>query len=495
MTLLFNTNILPPAPSDDLLGCIQMKLQPENPVIVQEMIEKCRNCHSPLFPLDTNELKKDCPICHPRINYSSKSFRFSGTSVPRNHYFLEFDTSIPPEVLYQILNELKDSTNEESTFSVICTTDKLIIGSVSDNTFLVDVYSDVSQVQPSSNYFISKKDFVDVAIPSIFTVFALTPDEPPKMINPFLAIRAASKIARKRPFTMLMFVSQPVAGITIQEAEEIGELLISARSIVHIGAKSDFKRLTAAVRSVFGTVFKIDYFTKGIIQNLLERSKSLDKLDLICPLQFEFKKVTGCTGKVRMSTSASKLKLQNMVGGTIRFQLKDPISGPIKFIERVRTAEGNFLSVHSFDIGNVVKNEEINRMLVLKAFASDVLREVWLGSSYHNILKTFQVGQITELLSSTSLKRIGKIEFDILPLYFLLCSFGLPDIDIKYNEENETKTIIAPPFIYISSEKINEDVFQDGHWPFGIFTFNDAKISELKKFFDRQTPSVDFEYW
>ena len=118
----------------------------------------CRSCKSLLFPLKDDETKFDCPICHPDIDYSPKTFKLKKQSPERKTFFFVFDITIPLPSLNLLLNDLYNKMQADEQISLVCLTDRIMFISVSHGLMQINTFSSSSDIKKAMKDFISKDD-------------------------------------------------------------------------------------------------------------------------------------------------------------------------------------------------------------------------------------------------------------------------------------------------------------------------------------------------
>ncbi|OHT16773.1 hypothetical protein TRFO_41574 [Tritrichomonas foetus] len=470
MTLLFNsTKVLD---NKSLLGCVQINLEPESYLFFSQAIKKCPKCKCPLFPLK-NEKDTDCPICHPDSDFSNGSYQFGPKSIPRNHFFFIFDIEMPQNKLIAYLTELYNSITDDDTISIVCMANNAIFASVKNGLLIFDIYDNPNFVEMLKQYVIEREWIQSVVIPSITSIYALRPAELNPVCDPFFGLRCSLKAASKRPVAFFLFFYRKICDLQVSDAEALGEAVSEAKSIVHIGGPPEFRRYSAVTRYSFGSVFGTADLPASIVRKIVFMSRPSDRTRFYAPRCVTFTKTTGCSGSVNTKEFITKLKLNSMVGGSIRFQCEENKNHiHTRFLESVRTRNGTFLTVHTLHKNAANVNENITISLLLKGFASDVLRAAWDGEDFKRTIKEKLTDEIKQAITGTCLADIGNnLQIDVFRLYYVLLNFGKCNLLYHLKEMPDCSIIIAPPVLYVLKKLDNfqiDEIFNQNLWPFYI---------------------------
>ena len=506
MTLAFSHKLLPNS-SDGIFGCVQMSKEPKDSVDASWAKKHCRKCNSLLFPLKSDETKFDCPICNHDIEFSEKTYRVQKFSEERKITFFVFDITIPYDTLVFLLNDLYNNVSEKEMISVVCVSDRIMFISVSHGLMQLDTFSSSASLKNPLKNFITKEDLKKVVIPSISSVYALFPDSLENIFDYYDLIKSCMKVSLRKPFSLILYSNRHAAPVDADDAQYLSQLVSSSGSVIHIGAINEFKRQTAAARCSFGVVFSVTTVPECGFMKKLDRNP-ITKFRIFAPPQFEFTKVTNSTGNMRMSSRLSKLKLTDFRGGSVRMSFDGgrSTSKHVNILEEVKTANGTFLTVHTFEKSedekafNASINAPVFNTLMLKAFASDLLRAIWNGEKFDRVVPKHIAAAKGLIPTNSSLATIGSNEqLDILRLYYVLSNYGCSDIEtrvVTISEEEEGKegiyALIAPPVMFVlDTENTNkyEELWNSFDWPFNIkMVQTKAAFQLLANKFDAKLP-------
>lgn len=585
MTLLFNTTkILDP---DSTIGCIQTCNEPEIYENWPSLIKKCKKCNCPLFPLsDDNRNNCECPICNPKLEFSDKTYRIPLTKenssvnecAVRNHFFFIFDIVMPQKILFSYIHALYDSITESDTVSIICITNNIIFATAINGLLVFDVFDNQSTVRSLSHYIIRKKDLLDVVLPSISSIYALTPAELEQVSNPFFGLKCVLQTITTNSeseyepffnvkFSCLMFFYRPICNLQVSDAESLGESLQESNIVVHFGGPPEFRRFSAVTHYCFGSIFEttspvkfnanskptndlsynpndviFDAFKEAdcqpsIIKHLVKLSRPNSKVKLIAPRSITFTKTTGCSGTVNTKELTTMLDLNAMVGGSVKIQIDTNHSEIIRLLEIVKThpianslsiikeqtvSEYNdnsnknihngfvFLTLHTLRNNSDETNKSITSTVLLKGFASDVLRSVWDGDDISQTSNAFLTKDIQEAIANNSLStidvkeekealkrisstcsifnRISLMQTNVLKLYYVLMNNGKCNLTNQLIERDDCNVIVTPPIAYIYKKKPDahfnlDDSLPLNTWPFSTKIVNDDEFRNLRLFY------------
>lgn len=588
MTLLFNsTKILD---SNSTIGCIQTCNEPEIYENWPSSIKKCSQCGCPLFPLlSDNKNSCECPICNPKLEFSDKTYRIplpktnSSDCAVRNHFFFIFDIVMPQKILYNYIHALYESITDSDTVSIICITNNAIFATAINGLLVFDVFDNQSSVRSLSHYVIRKKDLLEVVLPSISSIYALTPAELEPMSNPFFSLKCVLQTISLNSeteyesaflnvkFSCLMFFYRPICNLQVSEAENLGESLQESNIIVHFGGPPEFRRFSAVSHYCFGCIFettpiiKFDLNTTppqtnnncnnfnpndaifdafkdsncqpSIIKHLIKLSRPNSKVRLVAPRSITFTKTTGCLGSVNTKELTTMLDLNAMVGGSVKIEVDSDHSEIIRLVEIIKThpitnaslftknpnagdfnnnTDNNihngfiFLTLHTLRNNSGEVNRSITSSILLKGFASDVLRAIWDGEDIKITSIKYLTKDIHESISNTSLstidvneekealKRISSpnslfspislMQSNVLRLYYILMNYGKCNLTTQLIERGDCSVIIAPPIVYIykkmQDNQFNlDDVLPTNTWPFSTKIVNDDEFRKLRLFY------------
>lgn len=454
-----------------------MSQEPTGEVIEIPKPKHCRNCHCLLFPL-TDGQRLDCPICHPEASFANNTYKFSRLAESRKLIIFVFDITIPLNSLLLLLNDLYNNITDNETISLICVSDRIVFITVVDGLVVLETYTHHSEIATTIRHSFSRQTLKNVVLPSISSVLALKPDTFANVYDYYEIFKIACKISNSVPFTLFLFSNRHCAPINADDAQFISEMVKENNSIAHIGCINEFKRFTAAARCTFGKVFSVSMIPAGGYFSKLTE-KNLDKFRLFAPSSFEYTKVTNSSGNLRMSEVLSKLKLRAFSGGSVRMSFNPTRTSfkTLRILEESRTNNGTFLSLYTFNVAeNLQKfkesaNQDILNTLILKGFASDVLRGAWNGDKFDQVLPKF-LPAVKDMLNATTLHNMGTSEqIDIIRLYYVLGKYGITDISARLVKLNGGYALVVPPTLYILTENDNVDyseLYSSFEWPIEI---------------------------
>ncbi|KAK8844937.1 hypothetical protein M9Y10_021110 [Tritrichomonas musculus] len=584
MTLLFNsTKILD---QKSVIGCIQTCNEPDDYENWPNLLKKCSNCDCPLFPLSTEGKNTcDCPICHPKSEFSSKTYRIPLTRensaetglAARNHFFFIFDIAMPPKILFNYIQALYESITESDTVSIICITNNVIFATVINGLLVFDVFDNQESVRSLKHYVIRKKDIIDVVLPSISSIYALTPAYLEPISNPFFGLQCILQAISSKndsdynsffinvKFSCMLFFYRSICNLQVSEAETLGESLQETGVIVHFGGPPEFRRFSAVAHYNFGCIFEttskstskifenlklnpnenginpndaiFDTFNDSdcqpsIIKHLVKLSRPNNKVKLIAPRSVTFIKTTGCAGSVNTKELSAMLDLNAMVGGSVKIQIESNHDNIIHLLEIVKThpianslsikndtnsnADTNihngfvFLKLHTLRADSGETNRSVTSNILLKGYASDILRAAWDGDDIKKLANSYLTKDIQEIISNTclstinereeaeSLKRISPhsplfspvslMQTNVLRLYYVLMNYGKCNLTTQLIERDDCTIIITPPIAYIYKKQLeirfNLDEFLPGNiWPFSTRIVDDDEFKKLRLFY------------
>ncbi|EAY11790.1 hypothetical protein TVAG_106850 [Trichomonas vaginalis G3] len=478
MTVAFSHKLLPPADCTDIFGCVQQSEEPSGDIIEIKKPKRCRNCKCLMFPLEDGK-REDCPLCHPQATFANKTFKFDVKSRERNLIVFVFDITVPLSALNVLLYDLYNNTTDKDTISLILVSDRIVFITIVNGLVVFETYTHSSEITTTISHSFDRETLKNVVIPSISSAFALIPAKLLNVYDYYDIFKCACKISNETPFKLFLFSNRHCDTINADDAKYISEMVKENDSIIHIGCINEFKRFTAATRSVFGKVFSVTTLPKsGYLSKLGD--KHVNKFRIFAPGAFEFTKVTNSSGNLRMSPNLSKLKLNGFTGGSVRFSFDAGRTDfkILRLLEEVRTTSGTFLTLHTFNVAESVEKfresiqNEVYNTLILKGFASDVLRSVWNGDKFDQILPNLLL-PVKDLLKGTSLHNIGANEqIDILRLYYVLCSYGNTDIKARIVKMENSEALIVPPSVFILDEDGKSDKYEEilskFDWPFEL---------------------------
>jgi hypothetical protein len=252
----------------------------------------------------------------------------------------------------------------------------------------------------------------------------------------------------------LLFVNRDPADITVGQAESLGSQIAESQSVIHIVATSGFRRFSAIAHHSFGLVVAASFIASGLIKKLIHLSIRIAYFQLLGPRAIEFQKVIGCNGKMRLSSVVSSLELTNLFGGAVHFTIDHSRCNfdRLNFVETSSTSTGTFLRLHSFSLSPTSQVDPLlTKRLALKAFAHEILRGVWTGGDFENLVKKKLTPTIRPFLAGTNLSEVGsKVDRDTLKLYYVLTSLGSWPIE---NSRISPSAAFAIPSVFVFSEQ------------------------------------------
>ena len=484
MTLSFDTTEI--KLQSRCFGCLQTLTDPSSFVFLNQKLPKCKKCNSYMFPVNGNK-KIECPFCTPNSDFGSDTYKVPTKSKQkRNNFIFIFDILLPFPILTGILNEIYDVLDTIDIITIVFVTNNLIYLSVSDEILYFHVVNNEKEIKNLKNIFLKKSDLINFVIPSIPSLYALLPSDIDMVCNPFDVLIFTLELIKSPSITML-FLERKISDLNVSKANDIGEMFCRYHSVLHVGSKCDFKKLTAITNQSMGTVFSMECFY-GIIHKLYDISKIIYSFHMYIPTSVEFVKVSGCRGKIHKTTYHSALVLQNFVGGAIQMKYNnDNEPAILRIIEIIKTQNGKFITIHTLNNSKPIKiDKEIHDTIALKFFASDITRNVWKGIPMERIMKNKINIQIQEIIKNSSLTNIMQDEqIDILRLYYILLNNGIKNIENKIQKINNEWLLIVPPLVYVFSESGNSDltaydIFKETTFPFSFYMINKMEEFEAK---------------
>ena len=481
MTLLFNTTKI--LENSSLQGFIQFCSEPNSFEVNSSNIQKCKICKCPLFQL-TDKNEYDCPICHPNSPFSEKTYKYPEKMKSRNHFFFIFDISMPPKSLYAYLQALYNSLYDENTISILCLANNAIFASVVNDLLVFDIYENMNNIKPLKYYTITRSQIQSVVLPSITSVYALTPEELKETADPFFALRCAIKAAEKTPVSYMLFFYRNVTHLQVSEAEDLGKLVSSSNSIVHFGGPPQFRRFTSVARFSFGAVFVTENMKSSVIAHLVSLSRINNRLRVYAPKSIRFTKSTR-DGSFVSKDLLTVLKLGFTIGLSIRYEVdvENVKSSNIKLVESTRTENGTFMKIHTLYKENGEIDSSVSDTIILKEFSSNVLRLIWDGEDFKKTIIEKISKEICEIIKGTCMDNIGNnMQIDILRLYYIRLLFGKCNLSSSYEETDDCKYIIAPPIIYVLKKKdeFSMPEFDQYLYPFFISVVTEEEFENLQ---------------
>jgi hypothetical protein len=348
-----------------------------------------------------------------------------------------------------------------------------------------------SEFSPTDLYEMSKGELSAILIPALPPLYPLFQRQlgPVDVLAP---LQIVVREAERRPFFALIFLGSPIVPFTAERAAAASRTIAVSDGVVHIGATEHFKRLTALARHNFGIVFGLSEIVPSVIKKLLDVSSPI-AIKLFCPRFLELEKVTGGDGTVRSTTAMTvvKLKLLRGCSGRLAVDYSRITSecATVKVVEVVKTDAGRYLALHSFtwppDPTSFAAQHTapITQNLVLKGFASDVLRAAWDGGDWEtaraNGLKAKGVAGYAA--ASCVAEAGGRPDREALRLFFVLECL-VADLSNRLVEVDGGHAFVAPPVVYLHCQgdpAAAAERVVASEWPFEVRVVTDRVAFRL----------------
>lgn len=437
MSLLFNRDSISKIKPAASFGCLQTQ-QMIHAIPKKNKFPRCKYCHSILFPLSNDTF--DCPLCHPDLTYSEKSYVIPTHSFIRQHFSFIFDIMTPQKSVATFLSDLYNSMMESDRATIIFYSDRITYLKV-ESTGLLHFHTNLNPLHQENimQYSISRQELADYVIPSFSSIYSLIPDDFSEKSNPYRIIEGVLSNLQQRPSIMILTCARPVKEITVDDSDKLGMMIAQSNSILHIAAADDFRRLSSIVHLSYGTVFSVSNVIPGNLAGLLNVSRSDDAIKIYGPSNLRIVKIIGGDGKGRASQAGMSLKIPRFVGGCIKMSVDTtkfvPEQKYFNIIESHKMSSGNILTLHKFSIlskdFNPIpsSNKNTEKSIIIKEFAERVLHTVWEGGDFNQAISRYKTPEIQSLIAETVLENVGNdLQHDILRLYHVMLTYGFLEI-------------------------------------------------------------------
>jgi hypothetical protein len=415
------------------------------------------------------------------LEFRSEAFRIDSGLDNRSLFFFIVDFAFSFEKVQQLLSSFVSELDENDSVVVMAVSGPTLAVMYSENGVpFFSILDSAASFEPTDLYEVNKEELSRDVLPSLSTLYELISSRHPQPVDIIRPIQIAVRQAEKEKFAVFFFLGSETCPVTVEMAAAAGKSVAAKGGVVHFGSTGQFKRLSAVCHASLGFVYGIAELVPSLIRRLMDGSKSL-AITLVCPRVVEIEKVTGADGRLRVSGSLLKVKLKNVRGCSGRFQVDIGDRKVVTFMEIAKGVDGKFVSLHRFPVAESNEqfleklDETVTRNLVLKGFASDLLRGVWAGGDWKKALdklvakKTFR---------RTCLSDVGeRDDRDAMRLYYVLECF-CSDLINRTIKVEECPVFLAPPIAYVYSEQANVDLKRveeavGGEWPFEIRVFGD----------------------
>lgn len=488
MTLLFDSNILPPDGANELFGFVQTSHLPSEFIVTKgERWPKCPNCGSCFFLLD-DESSFDCPICHPENTYSKRTFKVIDKKCqmkPRNYILLDIFMSL--DAISSILKQFVDNLSDTDEIWLIFISKVPIFCFISNSVLCFDFplqSQDKTFCDPriSLRYRMTKKQLSEIVIPSVSSVFALRQLDEETKCDLWLALEQTFQNRGHEPAIVFAFVASSVANVPV--SDEFTETLEKNRDVVcHIGLNSDgFVRGTMASRGSVGCVFRLNYVSKNVVRKLIDASVRVKRV-LTLPECLALREIRGAlTSRVKTGNGISKIHIHGLAGGVgvLSFDPTKTDFSVIRIVEKIVTDSAEFISLHTFQNANgfsEVLDRSVMNTIQLKLAADAALRDIWRRKRFDAVISAFK----TDVTATNSLKNLGTDqEADVAALWYVLASIGPLDLEEKVYRFDGKLVLVSPPEMYIVSDSEHFDGY--GPWDVKKWPFDISVLSDQDKF-------------
>jgi hypothetical protein len=340
-------------------------------------------------------------------------------------------------------------------------------------------------------YETTKTELLTILVPSLPALYPLFAGNVGAIVL-LSALQIVLRESERRPFAALVFLGSPVVAFTAERAAAASRAIAAAGGVVHIGAQEHFKRLSALTQFNFGFVFGISTIVPSLIKKLIDGSGPM-AIKVFCPRFLELEKVTGGDGTVRSTASLTVIKMKALRGCSGRISVDyGRIKGSaacVRILEVVRTDNTRFLRLHTFTYPadpaafSAAQNSGITQNLVLKGFASDVLRAAWAGQEWEPTIAKFLKGKHVEKqrVGSCLADLNGRPDRAALRLFYILqCLVG--DLSHRLVEVQGGHAFVAPPVLYVHTKEdptaaVEQAVVSE--WPFEVRIVDDIAAFRL----------------
>lgn len=489
MTISFNSALLPHPETEDVFGLVHTSYSPLQSLKYEHEVDHCKTCDCILFPTKDNKIA--CPICSPEADFCDGSFKVGEGNERKTFYVFIFDMFYSIEQAQALLHNFAESMQENDSAIIIGLSQGLHI-LYSDNEVPQFVCFSEKDFTPSITFESKKAVIESVLIPSLPALYNVFPVDPQLKIDVTFPLRVAMLQSDRRLFSVLFLIKREVEKLTAEKAAFLSRKIATEGGIVNFGAPEGFRRLSAISRLNFGCVFGISEFVPSFVSLLFAQSRT-SSFKMIAPRFIEISKVTGCDGNLNMTSYVTKANLTSVKGFSVRMsidysRIEQTHERIVRIVEITKNIFGKFVTLHTFkwsessDYYVQAMEPKLTRNLILKAFASDVLREAWQGGDLAQIIRKHVNDMNKSAVNTCCSSDIGsKSDRDCLKLYFILhcmCS----DMINEISATNDGYIFITPPVVFIYSATNDFTAFLSriqSEWPFEIRVFNDLSAFRI----------------
>jgi hypothetical protein len=403
-----------------------------------------------------------------------------------------FDLALPLSDIQTLLRTLGESVAETAICVVIALCGPSItLLYVEHGIPFFAVVDKVDDFAPTDLYETTAAEVLTVLVPALPVLYPLFSGNA-GTISVLGPLQIVVRESEGRPFAALVLLGSPVSAFTAERAAAASRAIASAGGVVHIGATEHFKRLSALAQCNFGFVFGISTLVPSVVKKLVEGSRPI-AIKVFCPRFLELEKVTGGDGTVRSTALLTVIKIKALRGCSGRMGVDygriDGTPTRVRVLEVVKTDSARFLKLHTFTCPTDATEFErardsgITQHLVLKAFASDVLRASWGGSEWEPTIAKFLKGRHVDKFRANSCLAdlAGRPDRAALRLFYVLqCLVG--DLTNRLVPVQDGHVFVAPPSLYVhkNGDPISgaeEAVVSE--WPFEVRVLADVAAFRL----------------
>ena len=456
MTFEFSCSSVPRNDSATVMGCGQVSIEPKNWKRLDGTMQRCRQCLSPMFPIES-ETEMKCPICEPSLQFSKNVFAIGEGNKRNDPIVCVFDLTLPRNTMHMLLNELCEALEENQTLIILTLSHNVLFASVSCGTLTFYSMKQIADVTNINHFAVTKSSLKDIVMPAFDSVYSLCPPEMPETVDVFLGLEMVLAAAGNQSVITLCFLVRPSTSLNVSQADTLGKRFAASHSVVHFCTSNDFRKYTAIARHCLGHVLSVSFMPKGILTHLIQQPR-ISQLEISAPRSIEFVKVIGCSGKMNLSTFVSRLELTDMSAGGFQFTYDSERSceQKVNFVIFLVTNCHSFLYLYEFPVADsITNNSELMRRLEIKKFAKDILEFVWRGGALDVIWKKKFTTEMQSLLHGTCIDQIGRnMQRDVMQLYYLLDSFVYWPLSKRHVcSPDGYQLLFVPPTVFILADK------------------------------------------
>jgi len=492
MSIEFGTQYFPPKGCNIPFGFVQKSYKISNINERSCSKEKCEKCTCYKFPIKNGG--SECPICVPSADFIEGSVFVGNGSRQSQLYFLVIDLSFPHDISINILKIFIESLDSDDLAVVFGVSEYVSVLFVKDSIPICENIVSPSDFVISEQYELNRSQLSGLldAIPAFSrTIPPTTPDTPLDVVP---AIQCCIDQAMKRPYIIFFMSKREIKPLPAEKAAVVGKAVFSSKGIIHFGNDQSFKRLTAIAHHSFGCVFGISKFVSSTFSQLRIFSR-IYRMKVYSPRFIEASKVTGADGSVRMTAKCSVLKFRTTKGCSCRLNIDysrigNSHSSHFYCLEAFQNSFGYYLTLHklssspSIDTFSQNISQNLNKSLLIKGYASDILRMIWTGEDMESCIRKHlkQNPSIVGMIAETCLNELGsRPDRDTLKLYYVLHS--LLTSYQQASSVTETYSIhVMPPFVFFHGSEDPINVISnkiESEWPYELNVFTDISAFKL----------------